>query len=182
MQYSRKLSSRFGAPVCIAAVLLFVFGGCATNGNLRNSNDSNAKVAESDVKIEALKFVERDWNAAGKNWNPDALAEIYTEDALFFGGRVGHSVGREKVHSYFESYRGILKSATLNLAEQHVIELAPNVFVAQGYGNFHFVLEKTGKQTDNVLRTTLVIVKRGDKWKVIDHHFSPTPEAPPIPK
>jgi len=167
MKISKEFVSKFAAALCIAIILF--------------SNASYANDAQADVQTRALKSVERDWNAGAKNWNPDALTDIYTKDALFFGGRVGHSVGREGIRAYFASYVGILKSVTLKLVDQQVIKLAPNVFVAQGYGKFHFLLG-TGKESDTVLRTTLVIVKRGGKWKVIDHHFSPTPEAPPIPK
>lgn len=167
MQISRNHVGRFSSAILIAWILLT---------SVAFADDANVGVG-----TDPLASVERDWNAGAGNWNSDALADVYTADALFFGGRAGHSVGREGIRSYFMSYNSILKSATLNLVKQHVIKLAPNVFVAQGYGKFHFLLS-TGKETDSVLRTTLVIVKRGGKWKVIDHHFSPTPEAPPIPK
>ena len=52
----------------------------------------------------ALRAVERDWNAAAQDWNSASLVALYTEDALFYGGRPGHAVGHAKVREYFDSY------------------------------------------------------------------------------
>ena len=38
----------------------------------------------------------------------DRLAAIYTDNAVFYGGRPGHSVGKEQVRAYFASYAGVL--------------------------------------------------------------------------
>lgn len=129
---------------------------------------------------DALRSIERRWNEAATPWNPDGLASIYTEDALFYGGRPQHYVGREGVRDYFRSYVGILRSVTLKLVDQHIVNFTPAAFIAQGLGEFGFVLS-SGKQTRNELRTTLTIVKRDHEWSIVGHHFSPKPEAPPIP-
>ncbi len=130
---------------------------------------------------EALASVEEQWNAAAFTWDVEALAMIYTEDAVMFGGRPGLTSGRQQIRQYFASYRHILRSTTLQLIEQQVIELGPDTFVAQGFGAFEFTL-MNGRRSETVLRTTLTIVKREGRWRVVRHHFSPTPEAPPIPE
>src|SRR5262245_35298774 len=70
----------------------------------------------------ALAQVQAAWNAAARNWDPPALTAVYTQDALFFGGRPGHCVGADAILDYFASYAGIIESASLELLEQHVLE------------------------------------------------------------
>ncbi len=142
---------------------------------------SVSDTSASQAGREALASIERDWNAAAQNWNVEALTAVYTEDALMYGGRPGLSVGHAGVRAYFASYVGILAETELKLVDQHIIQLAPETFVAQGYGEFQFVLAG-GKRAGTVMRTTLIVVKRGGRWRIIQHHFSPTPETPPIPQ
>ena len=68
----------------------------------------------------ALRAVERDWNAAAKHWNSAGLVALYTEDAVFYGGRPGHAVGHAKVREYFDSYVGTLAAARLALVDQEL--------------------------------------------------------------
>ncbi len=130
---------------------------------------------------EALRSVEREWNAAALNWDADKLAAIYTPDAVFFGGRPGISVGSAEIRAYFASYIGILKSTSMALVDQHLRQLGPDTFLAQGHVNFKFQVE-SGKSTATVMRTTLTIVRSDNRWKVIQHHFSTTPETIPVPQ
>lgn len=132
-----------------------------------------------DDCVLALKAVQDAWNAAAKIWNPEKLASLYLDDALFYGGRAGHSVGSDAIQSYFGSYTGVIKSAHLELVEQEIRRLDGSSFVAQGYGDFAFVLEG-GISTKSVLRTTLIIVKQDDALRIRLHHFSVTPSVPPL--
>ncbi|KAB0641635.1 hypothetical protein WT67_21665 [Burkholderia stagnalis] len=136
-------------------------------------------VGTNDTPGPALAIVQAAWNAAARGWNPDALTDIYTADALFFGGRPGHSAGRDAIRAYFASYAGVIRSATLALVEQHFIRLGDDCFLAQGYGEFVFVLGD-GNTSRSRLRTTLVIALQRGEWKVRQHHFSTSPDTPPI--
>jgi hypothetical protein len=80
----------------------------------------------------ALRTVERDWNAAAQHWDAASLVKLYTDDALFYGGRPGHAVGRAKVRGYFDSYVGTLAAARLALVDQELRKLAEGVYLAQG--------------------------------------------------
>ncbi|WP_256856628.1 SgcJ/EcaC family oxidoreductase [Variovorax sp. KK3] len=134
---------------------------------------------DDDMQQAALAQVQRDWNAAAERWHADRLAEVYTQDALFFGGRPGHSVGRSAVQDYFATYVGVIESGAMVLAEQHLAQLGPDCLLAQGYVDFSFTLQG-GQQTRSRLRATLVLVREGAAWRIRQHHFSPTPEAPPL--
>jgi uncharacterized protein (TIGR02246 family) len=128
----------------------------------------------------ALRAVERDWNAAARDWNTAALAALYTEDAVFYGGRTGHSVGRAQVRDYFESYAGMFTMVRLALVDQELRELASGICLAQGYAAFDFNFAGGGA-TRAELRSTLVLTRRSEGWRIAQHHFSATPAAPPIP-
>ncbi|RZL87687.1 MAG: SgcJ/EcaC family oxidoreductase [Variovorax sp.] len=126
-----------------------------------------------------LGDIQRRWTAAASPWNANALAAVYAEDALFFGGRPGHSVGRGAILEYFASYEGVIESGTLELVDQQVVELAPRCLLAQGYGEFAFVLAGA-RETRSLLRTTLVLRLQQGRWEILQHHFSASPLAPPL--
>jgi len=128
----------------------------------------------------ALRIVERNWNAAAQPWDAESLAALYTDDALFYGGRPGHSVGRVKVQEYFASYVGTLAAARLALVDQELRELSEGVYLAQGYARFDFDLT-AGGISSTLLRSTLVLTHRPDGWRIAQHHFSAAPSEPPIP-
>jgi uncharacterized protein (TIGR02246 family) len=128
--------------------------------------------------VAVLDDVQARWNRAGLRWDPAALAAIYTDDALFHGGRPDHCAGRAAIRRYFDSYRGVIESARLELVDQHVVALAPDTVLAQGWGDFAFVLAGQ-RETVSRLRTTMVLVKR-DGWLILAQHFSPPPATPPL--
>lgn len=128
----------------------------------------------------ALRMVERNWNAAAQHWDAEGLAALYTDDALFYGGRPGHAVGQAKVRGYFDSYVGTLAAARLALVDQELRKLSEGVYLAQGYAKFDFDLA-AGGSSSTVLRSTLVLTHRPEGWRIAQHHFSATPSEPPIP-
>ena len=129
--------------------------------------------------LDTLRAVERAWNEAAREWDAQALTSLYAPDALFFGGRKGQSVGEDAILAYFSSYRGVIESATLALTGQHIIRLAQDCFLAQGYGEFTFALAGN-KASRSRLRTTLVIAFHDGAWRIRQHHFSNEPETPPV--
>ena len=133
----------------------------------------------TDQLKQILGEMQGSWNAAAKVWNPKALASLYADNALFYGGRLGHSVGSAAIQDYFASYDGIIQSAVLDLIEQELVQISPESFVSQGLGAFSFVLSG-GRKTQSVLRTTLVLSQINGRWKIQLHHFSVTPEVPPL--
>lgn len=136
-----------------------------------NENDRAAQAALD----EALAA----WNRAAQHWDPDALAATYAQDAVFFGGRPGHSLGRDGVRAYFASYAQLIRSARLQVQDHHLFPITPEVVLVQGYGCFDLALSD-GKHARSVLRATLTLRRGSEGWRVLQHHFSSTPEAPPI--
>ncbi len=127
----------------------------------------------------ALAQVVADWNQAAAEWDAQAIAAVYTEDGLLFGGRPGHSVGREAIHRYFSSYDGVIFSGAMELSETVVRVLGSDCILVQGMVHFAFTLA-AGEQTRSRLRATLVLRREPDRWRIVDHHFSVIPDAPPL--
>ena len=138
------------------------------------------QVAESDANLrDALADVLAAWNAAAQRWDAAALGKTYAQAGCLFGGRPGHSIGRAAITEYFASYDGVILSGAIRAQDQHVVDLAPGIVLAQGYVEMSFVLAPDQK-TQSVLRSTLTLVQEAGEWKILQHHFSPTPVAPPL--
>lgn len=127
----------------------------------------------------ALTQVVADWNRAGAGWDAVAIAAVYTEDALLFGGRPGHSVGREAIRGYFASYEGVILAGAMQMRETVLRMPGADCVLAQGMVDFSFTLA-AGQQTRSALRATLMLLRQSDRWRILEHHFSTIPEAPPL--
>jgi uncharacterized protein (TIGR02246 family) len=131
--------------------------------------------------VETLAHVAACWNAAAAAWSPDALASLYADDAVLFGGRARHFTGRDGVRAYFESYRGMLAAVELTLKDQVAIQVSPELVLAQGFADIQFTLGD-GRRTSALFRTTwLLQASNGLDCQIKAHHFSPVPEVLPIP-
>lgn len=129
----------------------------------------------------SIEILEREilpaFNAAAATWDADCFAELYAEDACFFGLLTYHSVGVTAVREYFAHYAEILNGAVLALDEQEIRVLGPDAFIAQGLGHFTYNMAD-GTTSRNTLRTTLGLQRQDGAWKIVIHHFSPIPPTP----
>lgn len=133
----------------------------------------------AEIRQAALAEVEGQWTQAASRWNVDALASLYCEDALFFGGRPGHCIGRGAVREYFASYVGTIASGSISLSELESVYVAQDCVLAQGFAQFAFRLE-TGEITRSRLRGTLLLQKQNGAWNIRQHHVSEAPLVPPL--
>ncbi len=131
---------------------------------------------EKDL-LQLTALAER-WSFAASDWDVDALAALYADDALLFGGRPHHAVGRAAIGGYFASYSGVILSATLTLIDQQILEVDDRCFFAQGFGDFAFTLAG-GTRTESRFRTSLLLLRSADGC-IRAHHFSSVPNAPPL--
>ena len=119
------------------------------------------------------------WNEAAADWDVERLADMYTADALMFGGLPGHSVGQGGMRDYFGVYADRLAGANLTLTDQYIVALGPEAYIAQGFGIFRFELIG-GRQTGATMRTSLLLEQRANRWRIRQHHFSAIPVKTPI--
>src|SRR5262249_20050542 len=73
-----------------------------------------------------------------------ASVALYTEDALFYGGRPRPAVGHAEVREYFYSYIGTLESAPLAFVDQEQRKIGGGGYFSPGYPPVHFVLHCRG--------------------------------------
>jgi len=137
---------------------------------------SDSKVVDSK---KALAQVVEDWNQAASPWDPAALTAVYEDDGLMYAGRPHHVVGREAIHEYFASYVGDIFSAHLTMPDPFIRELGEGALLVQGPVYFKFVLSGD-EHTRTTMRGTLVLVNRSGRWRILQHHFSSVPDAPPL--
>ena len=120
--------------------------------------------------------IEAKWNAAASTWDVQALARLYTRDAVFFGLLPKLYIGRSEVERYFSTYRAALRGVTLSLVEQEIRVLAPEAFAAQGFGDL-LNYRSIGDVQPNRVRTSLVVVRADGQWRISLHHFSQIPDS-----
>jgi uncharacterized protein (TIGR02246 family) len=114
--------------------------------------------------------LEAKWSDAFAKWDIDALATLYTKDALFFGSTPELYVGQEGVKTYFSKLpKGVFKSAVFS--DQRVIRLTGSVIVAAGFVTF--TREVNGQTSQVPFRITLTLLRLGKGWKIAAHHASP---------
>lgn len=130
---------------------------------------------------EILRSVVGRWSDAANPLSPEKIAAVYSPDALFFGGRPDHYIGRASVRDYFETYRDILASIALEIRDVHFAEVGDRLLLAQGTADFNFGL-LDGRSTFASLRATLALRRSDADWMICLHHFSPPPEVPPVPQ
>jgi len=114
--------------------------------------------------------LEAKWGAPFAKWDLDALAALYTKDALFFGSTPDVFIVQDGVKTYFSKLpKGVFKSAALS--DQHVIRPSSGVIVAAGFVTFAH--EMNGQTSQLPFRITLTMVHQGRDWTIAAYHASP---------
>jgi ketosteroid isomerase-like protein len=111
--------------------------------------------------------LEAKWSDALAKWDIDALAALYTKDALIIDSAPELYVGQDGVKTYFSKLpKGVFKLATFS--DQHVIRLTGSVIVAAGFVTF--TREANGQTSQVPFRITLTLLRVGKGWKLAAHH------------
>jgi uncharacterized protein (TIGR02246 family) len=115
------------------------------------------------------------WTAALAANDADAVAKLYTPDALVYGTTSFKlAVGTEAIREYFKTAPE--KGKKLTIGERHMVVLADAAVM--GVGIYQFDLVKDGVRVPRSARFTFVLVKRGADWLIAHHHSSMLPPAP----
>jgi uncharacterized protein (TIGR02246 family) len=115
------------------------------------------------------------WAAAIAANDTNAVAKLYTPDALFYG------ITSFKLHAGTEAIREYFKTAPesgkqITISERHMVVLADAAVM--GVGLYQFDLTQNGMRVPRSARFTFVVVKRGADWLIAHQHSSPLPPAP----
>jgi uncharacterized protein (TIGR02246 family) len=117
--------------------------------------------------------IQRRWSDAFARADIDALASLYTNDALFFGSKPDLYVGRIGVRRYFETLAKGYEAAAF--ADTSCIELARDLIAAAGF--VRFTGERDGERFAILYRVSWTLIRTGDDWKIASHHASPKNSA-----
>lgn len=115
------------------------------------------------------------WAAAIGANDANAVAKLYTPDALLYG------ITSFKLHTGTEAIREYFKTAPesgkqVTISERHMVVLADAAVM--GVGLYQFDLIQNGMRVPRSARFTFVVVKRGADWLIAHQHSSPLPPAP----
>jgi len=118
---------------------------------------------------DANAVVER-WSAAYGSNDPDAIAKLYTSDAVVLGTVSPiMSEGTEAIVKYFTPIKG---SGNKNkLGERRTIVLGDDAVVVAGF--YEFTRMQEGKMVPGPARFTMLLTKRDGEWRIAHHHSSP---------
>jgi uncharacterized protein (TIGR02246 family) len=118
---------------------------------------------------DANAFVDR-WSAAYTSNDSEAIAKSYWPDAILLGTvSPVMSEGTEAIRTYFSALKG---SGNKNVVgDRRTIVLDENAVVVTGF--YEFTRMQDGKPVPAPARFTMLIVKRGDEWRIAHHHSSP---------
>ena len=118
---------------------------------------------------EANAVVER-WSAAYSANDPEAIANIYTPDAILLGTVSPiMSEGRDAIVKYFTPSKGSGNKNTLG--DRRTIVLGDEAVVVTGF--YEFTRMQEGKPVPGPSRFTMLLVKRDGGWRIAHHHSSP---------
>ncbi|MEU8383425.1 SgcJ/EcaC family oxidoreductase [Streptosporangium sp. NPDC048865] len=104
------------------------------------------------------------WKAAFDGHRPDAMAELFTDDALFLGFLPEPASGREAVHAY---YAAVPPGRTAEVRILHTYTLGETVA-----GGFAAVSFRADGEDEIPVNLSLVLVRDGDAWRIRQYHVS----------
>ncbi len=104
------------------------------------------------------------WKAAFDGHRPDAMAELFTDDALFLGFLPEPASGREAVRAY---YAAVPPGRTAEVRILHTYTLGEAVA-----GGFAAVSFRADGEDEVPVNLSLVLVREGDTWRIRHYHVS----------
>jgi uncharacterized protein (TIGR02246 family) len=113
--------------------------------------------------------MQRRWAKAFARADADALASLYTEDALFFGSMPDLYLQRSGVRRYFETLPKGYEGAAFG--ETQAIEISRDLIVSAGFVTF--TGEREGERFSLLYRMSWTLVRSWEDWRIASHHASP---------
>ena len=129
----------------------------------------------AEPPADANALLER-WITAFNAHDLEAVAQLYTSDAVFFGVLSSKlSAGRESIR---DNLNGAPETgASVSIIVRSLVTLSDTAVMAVGF--YQFDLQEGETRVPRLARFTFVIAKHGDEWLIAHHHSSLVPLAPP---
>jgi uncharacterized protein (TIGR02246 family) len=132
-------------------------------------------IAFADPKEEVAAATAAWGETLGHN-DPDKVVALYASDAVLWG-TLSPTVrsDRAALRDYFVGAFKVLPGLKVSFGEQ-LVRVYGNAAV--NTGSYTFSYAKDGEPKALPARYSLVFVKDGDSWKIVDHHSSAMPSPP----
>jgi uncharacterized protein (TIGR02246 family) len=110
------------------------------------------------------------WSAAYSSNEPDEVVKIYWPDAILLGTvSPVMSEGTAAIQVYFSRLKG---SGNKNsIGDRRSLILSESAVAITGF--YLFTSLQDGREVPRPSRFTMLVVKRGDEWRILHHHSSP---------
>jgi uncharacterized protein (TIGR02246 family) len=122
----------------------------------------------ADPADQTVSGIIEKWSAGFNKLDADALASLYSRNALFYGSTPPLYKGKEGVAAYFNALPR-WKSPTVQFTDLVVTPLGSSVINVAGTASF--VIAENAPPVS--FRLTWVIIKEDNDWKIVSHHVSP---------
>lgn len=120
----------------------------------------------------------REWPAIAEQWaaafskgDLDALVSLYDADALLWGTSASKlRKGTAAIRRYYAQLLKAFPGIQVSLAET-----TPRVYGDAGVNSGSYTMRRVagdGRVNVTAARFTMIYVRRGDKWLIVDHHAS----------
>ncbi|NJP05065.1 MAG: SgcJ/EcaC family oxidoreductase [Chloroflexaceae bacterium] len=131
----------------------------------------NESMTSDDARSVLAAFEQ--WLANVSKGDPEVVAAMYAEDAVFFGTVSPYiRTNPEQVKHYFDIFKSQLPNLHAFYAEPK-IRIYGDVALNTGY--YTFFHERDGKMQSVPARYTFAYKKVNGEWKIIEHHSSAMP-------
>ena len=111
------------------------------------------------------------WAAAFSKGDLDALMSLYDEDALMWGTSASRMrKGSNAIRQYYDQLLKGFPGIRVSLAET-----SPRVYGDAGVNSGSYTMRRVandGRVSVTSARFTMIYVRRGGKWLIVDHHSS----------
>ena len=115
------------------------------------------------------------WIAAVNRHDLEAIVEIFSPDARFFGTSTQTLVNSsEGIRQYFDVVLKNYVPLTVTLGLVTVSELSPDSAVITGYDEWQVTLN--GESIEGIGRLSVAVALRDDHWRIISFHRSAMPD------
>jgi uncharacterized protein (TIGR02246 family) len=148
----RNSMRRFQILIAAFAICTVMFSGRAFAGP---ADDTVSAIAEK-------------WSAGFNKLDAEAIASLYSKNALFYGSTPPLFKGKEGVTAYFNALPR-WKSPMVQFSDLVTTPVGADIINVAGTASF--ILAENAPPV--AFRLTWVIVREDGDWKILSHHVSP---------
>ena len=127
------------------------------------------------TSISEIKDAGKKWKQALESGNPDAVVDLYHDNAVLWG-TLSDNIRRshKAIREYFEKFTA-LENIRVDFSGEE-IRIYNDFSINSGYYVFSWL--EGEKKVEIPARYSFVYKKNNDQWYILDHHSSIKPDLP----